>query len=81
MENAANQIGDDLRGPPFDWPCYDNMACGDDAVEDDFLELLFLYVIEFRLAYCGLNPDYGVTIPEPAKPSKPKGSWLDRYRT
>ena len=32
-------------------------------------------------SYCGLNPDYGVTIPEPAKPAKPKGSWLDRYRT
>ena len=50
MENAANQIGDDLRCPPFDGPCYDNMACGDGALEDDFLELLFLYVIEFRLA-------------------------------
>jgi len=46
-ERFQNEIGDDFRGPPFDWPCYDNMACGDGAVEDNFLELLFLYVIEF----------------------------------
>ena len=36
---------DDLRCPPFN-----GVPCGDGALEDDFLELLFLYVIEFRLA-------------------------------
>jgi len=45
MEDAANQIGDDFRGPAFG-----GVSCGDGAFEDDFLELLFLYVIEFRLA-------------------------------
>ena len=46
-ERFQNEIGNDFRGPLFDWPCYDNMAGGNGAVEDDFLELLFLYVIEF----------------------------------
>jgi hypothetical protein len=32
-------------------------------------------------SYAGLNPDYGVTLAEPAKLPKPKGSWIDRYRT
>ena len=37
-----NEIGNDFRGPAFG-----GVSCGDGAFEDDFLELLFLYVIEF----------------------------------
>ena len=43
-ECSQNEIGDDFGCPPFD-----GVPGGDGALEDDFLELLFLYVIEFRM--------------------------------